>query len=109
MFGNLDFVGRHVLDGRETYPVTSVHVHIVGMQLPIWIMISSRSRENLRLMMIDGMSRSQAIAMALHHEVSRIRRNEAQREEFLRSLTDPEELLALRESFQFVESIEGPW
>lgn len=46
---------------------------------------------------------------SLQNEVMRNLRHEAQRAEFLAAQGDPEEQRILRESFEFMETIDDPW
>ena len=56
-----------------------------------------------------GLTSSEAVRAALLREAARVRSKESQRAEFLAAQADPEEQRILRESFEFMETIDGPW
>jgi len=56
-----------------------------------------------------GLSSSDAVRTALIREAARLRTKEVQRAEFLAAQADPEQQRVLKESLEFLESIDDPW
>ena len=56
-----------------------------------------------------GLSSSDAVRSALIREAARLRSKEVQRAEFLAAQADAEQQRILKESFEFLESIDDPW
>ena len=56
-----------------------------------------------------GLSSSDAVRTALIREAARLRTKEVQRAEFLAAQADPEQQRILKESLEFLESIDDPW
>ena len=56
-----------------------------------------------------GLSSSDAVRSALIREAARLRSKEVQRAEFLAAQADPEQQRILKESFEFLESIDDSW
>ena len=56
-----------------------------------------------------GLSSSDAVRSALIREAARLRSKEVQRAEFLAAQADPEQQRILKESLEFLESIDDPW
>ncbi|MFM8600784.1 MAG: hypothetical protein ACKODP_01700 [Actinomycetota bacterium] len=79
------------------------------MARTISVRLDDEAHRALMTIQNTGLTSSAAIRTALVREAGRLRSPEVQREEFLTSQADSEEQRILRESLDFLESIDGPW
>ena len=83
--------------------------HTVCMAHTLSVRLDDDAHRALLTIQNTGLSSSDAVRSALIREASRLRSKEVQRAEFLAAQADPEQQRILKESFEFLESIDDPW
>ena len=83
--------------------------HTFDVAHTISVRLDDETHRALLTIQDTGLTSSEAVRAALLREASRVRSKESQRAEFLAAQADPEEQRILRESFEFMETIDGPW
>ena len=91
------------IDSRMTNCHTSEMAHALSVRL------DDDAHRALLTIQNTGLSSSDAVRTALIREAARLRTKEVQRAEFLAAQADPEQQRILKESLEFLESIDDPW
>jgi len=73
------------------------------------VRLDEEAHRALLTIQTTGLSPSDAVRTALIREAARLRSKEVQRTEFLAAQSDPEQQRILKESLEFMESIDDPW
>ncbi len=87
--------------------MTIHHTYVVAHTISV--RLDDEAHRALLAIQDTGLTSSEAVRAALLREAARVRSKESQRAEFLAAQADPEEQRILRESFEFMETIDGPW
>ena len=95
-------MGMNDSDLHVTNSHTSRVVHTLSVRL------DDDAHRALLTIQNTGLSSSDAVRSAHIREASRLRSKEVQRAEFLAAQADPEQQRILKESFEFLESIDDP-
>lgn len=83
--------------------------HTIPVAHTISVRLDDDAHRALLTIQNSGLSSSEAVRTALLREAARLRSREVQRAEFLAAQADPEQQRILKESFEFLESIDDPW
>ena len=83
--------------------------HTSEMAHPLSVRLDDDAHRALLTIQNTGLSSSDAVRTALIREAARLRTKEVQRAEFLAAQADPEQQRILKESLEFLESIDDPW
>lgn len=93
---------------REFDCCMTIH-HTYGVAHTISVRLDDEAHRALLAIQDTGLTSSEAVRAALLREAARVRSKEVQRAEFLAAQADPDEQRILRESLEFMETIDGPW
>ena len=83
--------------------------HTLYMAHTLSVRLDDDAHRALLTIQNTGLSSSDAVRSALIREAARLRSKEVQRAEFLAAQADPEQQRILKESFEFLESIDDSW
>lgn len=87
--------------------MTTGHNHTVARIFSV--QLDDQSQRALLTIEDSGQSASEFVRTALIREAQRLRSPNVQHEEFLAASSDPEDTKALKDTFDFLESIDDPW
>jgi hypothetical protein len=79
------------------------------MACTISVLLDDESHRALLTILSTGVTMSDAVSSILIRESIRLRSKQVQRREFLASQDDQVEVQILKESFEFIDSVDGPW
>lgn len=85
------------------------YCHTVAMAHALSVRLDDEAHRALLTIQNTGLSPSDAVRTALVHEAARLRSKEVQRAEFLAAQADSEQQRILKESLEFLESLDDPW
>ena len=83
--------------------------HTTDMSHALSVRLDDEAHRALLTIQNTGLTSSDAVRVALIREATRLRSREVQRAEFLTAQADPEQQRILKESLEFLESIDDPW
>ena len=83
--------------------------HTAEMTHALSVRLDDEAHRALLTIQNTGLTSSDAVRVALIREPTRLRSREVQRAEFLTAQADPEQQRILKESLEFLESIDDPW
>lgn len=91
------------------FDTSMTNCHTDEMTHALSVRLDDEAHRALLTIQNTGLSSSDAVRTALIREAARLRTKEVQRAEFLAAQADPEQQRVLKESLEFLESIDDPW